>query len=122
MSGSFLCLQCLSAGGALMPLAIWRGDGRLEGRSPMPFGWGGFDATGIVEAKPYPLKSPMPFGWGGFDAATVFAGTANHSFVSPMPFGWGGFDASTLQLRHDLRGDLSPMPFGWGGFDAIFPN
>ena len=37
--------------------------------SPMPFGWGGFDATpGIAQAPVHALMSPMPFGWGGFDA------------------------------------------------------
>ena len=40
-----------------------------KGRSPMPFGWVGFDAPLLPpERQSVGETSPMPFGWVGFDA------------------------------------------------------
>ena len=62
-------LQCLSAGGALMPEQRDRDRNNARIASPMPFGWGGFDAKIISTLIDTPFgESPMPFGWGGFDA------------------------------------------------------
>ncbi len=51
MHKPLLSLQCLSAGGALMPIRDERDSQDRQLVSPMPFGWGGFDAYACHRAR-----------------------------------------------------------------------
>ena len=100
-------LQCLSAGGALMPnaslvaltLTVHRLQCLSAGGALMPRDY-------HVEPFSYSHLSPMPFGWGGFDAMCHLARWQRCMGMSPMPFGWGGFDAQSLtqpSTRHATK-------------------
>ena len=92
-----LRLQCLSAGGgfdakiprgSMLDEIIW---------SPMPFGWGGFDAAPPALECQFTLGCLQCLSAGGalmpLCRNCLVAGAL---IASPMPFGWGGFDALSI--------------------------
>ena len=49
-------------------------------------------------------ESPMPFGWGGFDAQVFGMDYCEIPVsVSPMPFGWGALMPGTVERTPRVR-------------------